>query len=107
MDILDNAGLINIYRKKIIISGEEKEKLVVTTVAEASHKWVYLIGDGLTHAILKSFVSVINESLYSFEYDEMKRVVSLVLKQVVLGVDNLHSGGFAILNKIHTRLYGG
>ena len=38
LEILENAGLINIDRKKFVISGEEKEKIVVTTVVEASKK---------------------------------------------------------------------
>ena len=108
LEILENAGLINIQRRKIVIGGEEKEKLVVTTVTEASSKWLYLIGDGLTHVKLKSSVNVINESLYSFEDDnEMRRVLSLALKKVVSGVGDLHGGGFAILNTVYTVFYGG
>ena len=108
IEILENAGLIHIERKKSMIRGVEITKLVVTIVAESSHKWLYLIGDGLTHVRLKSFVNVINDSLYSFEdYYEMRRVLSLALKQVVLGVGDLHGGGFAILNTIYTVFYGG
>ena len=51
----------------VLRTGEEEEKLVVTTVEEASNKWIYLIGDGLTHVRLKSFVNVINESLYFYK----------------------------------------
>ena len=108
LEILENAGLIRIQRQKFSIGGEEKEKLVVETVIGASEKWVYLIGDGLTHVRLKSFVNTINDSLYSFEDDyETRRVLSLALKQVVLGVGDLHGGGFAILNTIYTVFYGG
>ena len=85
LEILENAGIININRKKTTINGEVKEKLVVDTVAGACKKWVYLIGDGLTHVRLKSFVTAINDSLYSFEDDyHMRRVLSPALKQVVL-----------------------
>ena len=39
LEILENAGLINIQRKKMVRrTGEEEEKLVVTTVEEASNK---------------------------------------------------------------------
>ena len=37
----------------------------------------------------------------------MRRVTSLALRQVVLGVGDLHGGGFAILNTIYTVFYGG
>ena len=108
LEILENAGLINIERRPFETNGVKSEKLQVTTIAGASHKWLYLIGDGLTHVRLKSFVNAINESLYSFEDDyEMRRVLSLALKQVVLGVGDLHGGGFAILNTIYTVFYGG
>ena len=108
LEILENAGVINIQRKKIEIGGEEKVKLIVTIVAGASHTWVYLIGDGLPHVRLKPFIHTINDSLYTFEDDyEMRRVLSLALKQVVLGVGDLHGGGFAILNTIYTMFYGG
>ena len=59
MEILENAGLIKIDRNIFVISGEEKEKIVVTTVVEASKKGVYLIGDGLNHVRLRSLVNVI------------------------------------------------
>ena len=52
LKILENASLLNIQRKLIEIGGEEKEKLMVTTVVGASDKWVYLIGDVLTHVRL-------------------------------------------------------
>ena len=75
---------------------------------EAKHKWVYLIGDGLTHVRLKYFVNVLNDSLYSYREDyEMRHVLSGALKQVILGVGDLHGGGFAILNCIYTVFYGG
>ena len=61
--------------------GKKKKKLIVTTVSGASDKWVYLIGDGLTHVRLKSFVNTIKNSLYVFEDDyEMRRVLSFALK---------------------------
>ena len=108
-EILQNAGLITISHKKSMgFDGKEKEKLVVKLFDGNKHKWVYLIGDGLTHVRLKSFVNTINDSLYSFEDDyEMRSVMSEALKQVVLGVDDLHGGGFAILNSIYTLFYGG
>ena len=37
----------------------------------------------------------------------MRRVLSIALNQVVLGVGDLHGGGFAILNTIYTLFYGG
>ena len=81
IEILENTGLINIKRKITKIGGEDKEKLVVTTLADSGHKWLYLIGDELTHVRLKSFVNVINDSLYSFEDDyEMRQVLYLALK---------------------------
>ena len=105
---MENAGVINIQRKKIVIGGEEKEKLIVTTVAGASDKWVYLIGDRLTHVRLKSFVNAINDSLHTFEDNyEMRWVLSTALKQVVLGVGDFYGGGFAILNTIYNVFYGG
>ena len=53
LEILKNAGIIAINRQNITIDGDVKEKLVIETVAGAIHKWVYLIGDGLTHVRLK------------------------------------------------------
>ena len=57
---------------------------------------------------LKSFVNMINNSLYSYkEGYEMRYVLSRALGQVILGVGNLHRGGFDILNSIYTIFYGG
>ena len=82
--------------------------MVVKVVEGNKHKLVYLIGDGLTHVRLKSFVDTINNSLYSFEdYYEMISVMSEAIKQVVLGVGGLYGGGFAILNSTYTLFYGG
>ena len=36
----------------------------------------------------------------------MRQVISLALKQMVLGVGDLHGGGFATLNTIFTVFYG-
>ena len=67
LEILENAGLIDTTRKKTTINNEEKERLCVSAVDEAKHKWLYLIGDGLTHVQLKLFVNMINDSLYSYK----------------------------------------
>ena len=108
LEILENVGLIEISRKKIVIGGEEKVKLVTSTVLESQHKWLYLTGDGLTHVRLKSFITAINNSMYSYQDGyEMRIVLSRALKQIVLGVGDLHGGGFAILNTIYTLFYGG
>ena len=81
LEILENAGLIKISRGKIVINGEEKMKLVVSTIFESQHKWLYLTGDGLTHVRLKSFITAINNSLYSYQDDyEMRIVLSRALK---------------------------
>ena len=37
----------------------------------------------------------------------MRRVLSLALKQVVLGVGDLHGRGFIIVDNIYTLFYGG
>ena len=77
-------------------------------VDEANHKWLYLIGEGLTHVRLKLFVNVINDSLYSHKEDyEMQHVLSSALDQVIIGVGDLHGDGFAILNSIYSVFYGG
>ena len=44
--------------------------------------------------------------LYQDDY-EIRIMQSRALNQVVLGVGDLHGGGFAILNKIYALLYGG
>ena len=81
-EILQNAGLITISHNKTKgMDGKENDKLVVKLVDENKHKWVYLIGDGLTHVCLKLFVNTINDSLYSFEDDyKMRLVMSEALK---------------------------
>ena len=68
----------------------------------------HLTGDGLTHVRLKSFITAIKNSMYSYQDDyEIRIVPSRALKQVVLGVGDLHGDGFAVLNKIYALLYGG
>ena len=49
LEILENAGLIDITHKKTVINNEEKERICVISVDESKNKWLYLIGDGLTH----------------------------------------------------------
>lgn len=39
LEILENAGLIKLDCIKFVISDEEREKIVVSTVAEANKKW--------------------------------------------------------------------
>ena len=108
LEILKNTGLIDITRKKTLINNEERERLCVSLVDESKHKWLYLIGDGLTHVRLKSFVNVITDSLYSYKEDyEIWRVLLRALGQVILGVGDLQGGEFAILNSIYTLFYGG
>ena len=77
-----------------MIEGEETERLCVSLVEVSKYKWVYLICNELTHVRLKSFVNVMNDSLYSYkEYYEMCRVLSDALSQVIVGVGDLHGGG--------------
>ena len=72
-EILQNDGIISItntkYTTKVDGKDQDQDKLVVKLVENAKHKWLYLIGDGLTHVRLKSFVDTINDILYSFEDD--------------------------------------
>ena len=93
---------------KSVLDGKEKEKMVAKLVEGNKHKWVYLIGDGLTHVRLKLFMDTINGSLYSFKDDyEMISVMSEALKQVLLGVGDLYGGGFTILNSVYNLFHGG
>ena len=90
------------------VDGKEKENVMTKLVEGNKNKWLYLIGDGLTHVHLKLFVDTINDSLYSFKDDyEIRYIMSEALQQVVLGVGDFHGGGFAILNSIYTLFYGG
>ena len=100
MEVLENAGLIVTKRinKKIIIKSHPTSK----------GKWLFLVGDGLTHVRLGTFIDSINQSLYSYADDyENRQVLSKALQQIVLGIGDLHCGGFAILNSIYYAFYGG
>ena len=66
-EILLNTGLISIKYTKIQsgVDVKVRENYVVKLVEGNKHKWIYLIGDGLTHVCLKLFVDIINDYLYS------------------------------------------
>ena len=58
-----------------------KRKLIVDLVPGVRHKWLYLVGDGITYVCLKPFVDKINDSLYCFVDDyKIRSVLSEVLK---------------------------
>lgn len=103
--ILHMAGRISITHTNFRTNadGNDKEKLVVKLAENAKHKWLHLIGDRLTHICLKSFVDTIHHSLCLFEDNcAMRSIMSATLERVVLGVGDLYSGGFSILNSTYT-----
>ena len=112
LEILQNADIIKI-RKKVIMSNNDGVSTNIATKLEtdlvpcASHKWLYLFGDELNHVRLKSFVDTINDSLDYFVDDyNMRSVLSNLLKQIVIGVGNLHGDRFSILSSIYSLFYG-
>ena len=73
------------YRQKIKIGANEIEKLVIKPIEDSVYKWMYLVGDSLTYVRIKSFVTTIKKSLFSFEDDyEVRYVLSNALQQVIL-----------------------
>ena len=97
-----------VRRNKDGVNTNTATRLDVGLVPGDRHKLLYLVGNRLTRVQLKLFADTINASLYSFVDDyEMHSVIQNVLRQIVLGVVDLHGGGFYILNSVYSLFYGG